>query len=163
MGLPDTQEAVDAFKKTIAQRVPLGLRASLQSGNLLTGRLLVAIDFFPEEEPGEVGSYAGHPTLPTLPGGLERIERNVSRLLSKLNNLPLERTLAELNGTLASLRETVGSQEFRELPSAVSSSLTNLDRALQSVEELSRTVGDQPSSIIFSKPIEPDPEPRARP
>ena len=165
IGLPDTQEAVDAFKKDLELDVARGpgLRVSLQSANLLTGSLLISIDSYPEEGPGKIGSYAGHPTLPTLPGGLERIERNISRLLTKLNDLPLEQTVAELNGTLAAVRETVGSQEFLELPSTVSRSLTNLDRTLQSVERLSRTVGDQPNSIIFSRPILPDPEPRARP
>ncbi len=163
LGLPDTQEAVDAFKKDLELDVTKGLRVSLQLGNLLTGSLLVSVDFYPEEGPGKIGSYAGHPTLPTLPGGLERIERNISRLLTKLNDLPLEETIAELNGTLAAVRETVNSEEFRELPSNVSGSLANLDRTLRSVERLSRTVGDQPNSIIFSRPIRPDPEPRARP
>ncbi|MEE8557743.1 MAG: intermembrane transport protein PqiB [Myxococcota bacterium] len=163
MGLPDTQEAVDALKKNLERAVSQGGRASLESGNLLTGSLLVSIDFYPEEGPAKVGSYAGYPMLPTLPGGLERIERNISRLLTKLNDLPLEETIAELNGTLAAVRETVDSEEFRELPSNVSGSLANLDRTLRSVERLSRTVGDQPNSIIFSRPIRPDPEPRARP
>jgi paraquat-inducible protein B len=163
IGFPDTQEAVDALKKDLELDVARGGRVSLQSGNLLTGSLLVSIDFHPEEGPAKIGSYAGYPTLPTLPGGLGRIERNISRLLVKLNDLPLEQTLAELNGTLAAVQETVGSAEFRELPSTVTTSLTNLDRTLQSVEELSRTVGDQPSSIIFSGPVQPDPEPRARP
>jgi paraquat-inducible protein B len=163
MKLGDTPEGVARMKAQVEAGVPDGLRATLQSGSLLTGKLLVSFDFHRGERPGSVGSFAGYPTLPTLPGGLERIERRVTRLLGKLNDLPLEKTLQELNGTLAAVRAAVGNDEFKELPATLNSSLEDLSRTLQSVEGLSRTVEEQPSSLIFSNPAPPDPEPRSGP
>jgi paraquat-inducible protein B len=161
--LGDTPEAVARLKAELEHDVPRGLRASLQSASLLTGSLFVSFDFHPRERPARIGTYAGYPTLPTLPGGLERIERQVARLLTKLNDLPLEATLRELNGTLAAVRAAVGNDDLKALPGSLNSSLRELNRTLQSVEDLSRTVEEQPSSLIFPKPARPDPEPRGGP
>jgi paraquat-inducible protein B len=159
----DSAEAADELKAQVAAGVPNGLRATLESGNLLTGALMVSFDYYSEEKGGKIASFGDYPSLPTLPGGLQRIERSVSNLLAKLNALPLERTVGELNRTLAEVRTAVGNEEFQELPASLNQSLTRLDRTLDSVEDLSRTVGDQPNSLIFSRPVQPDPEPRAAP
>ena len=136
------------------------------------------------EDAAQLGTFAGYPTIPTLAGGLERIERQVSRLLRKLNDMPLEETVAELNATLAEVRSIAANESTQELPQSLNASLqelrqvlgslnpdsplydrldrtlTELNRTLQSVGATSRTVGDQPSSILFSTPTQPDPEPR---
>ena len=62
-------------------------------------------------------------------------------------------SLNELQTTLESF--SPGSPFYDQLERAVG----ELNRTLQSVEEASRTIGEQPSTVIFSKPIEPDPEP----
>lgn len=163
MRIGDTAEAASRLRAQLERGVAQGLRGSLQSGNLLTGSLLVSFDYYPEEGAAEIGRFAGYPTLPTMPGGLERIERKVSDLLAKLNDLPLDDTVRELNATLAEVRRAVGSAELRELPAEVDDSLSKLDRTLQSVEQLARKLEQQPSSLIFSQPGSPDPEPRSAP
>ena len=167
----------------LGQNVSDGLRASLQSGNLLTGRLFIAIDTYADAEPAEMGSYAGYPTLPSQAGGLARIERQVSTLLAKLNDLPVDATLEQLNGTLREVRRLVSSGDFEELPGPLTAALNEaqtalaslspdsplydrldrtvleLKRTLQSLNKLARSLEEQPNSLIFSKPIRPDPEP----
>jgi paraquat-inducible protein B len=160
------------------------MRASLESANLLTGALLISIDYYPEEEAGEIGTYSGYPTLPSISGGFERIERQVSALLEKLNDMPIEATVRELNGILNDLREVTGSDKFQDLPGTLTAvldslkqdlqlispdsppydrlyrTITELNRTLQSADGLLRTLDEKPNSLIFSRPIEPDPEPR---
>ncbi len=184
LGLDDTAEGAEQMRQIIDRGARGRMRASLESANLLTGALLVAIDFYPEEEVGEIGTFAGYPTLPTISGGFERIERQVSALLEKLNDMLIEATVRELNRILDDLREVTGSDEFQELPAAVTAvledlqqdlqlispdsppydrlyrTITELNRTLQSADGLLRTLDEKPNSIIFSKPAEPDPEPR---
>jgi len=159
-GLGDSPEAVALLKGEIADDVGRGLRAGLQSGSLLTGRLFIAFDFYPDAGPAEIGSYAGYPTLPTQASGLQLIERQISKVLANIGELPLDATVRELNGTLAELRTMAGSDAFRELPTTLNDSLTRLERTLQSFEDLARTVEEQPNSLVFPKPSQPDPEPR---
>ena len=126
------------------------MRASLQSGNLLTGSLYVTLEYYPEEPLEEVGTFAGYPTVPTVSGGLARIERQVSDILTMVNELPLEATLAELRATL----QTFGPG---------SHTMGELNRTLRALEALSRTLQDQPNSIVFPKHTRTDPVPGGEP
>ena len=177
LGLDDTAEGAEQMRQIIDRGARGRMRASLESANLLTGALLVAIDFYPEEEAGEIGTFAGYPTLPTISGGFERIERQVSAFLDKINDMPIEATVRELNRILDDLREVTGSDEFQDLPAAITAVLEDLqqdlqlispdsppydrlNRTLQSADGLLRTLDEKPNSLIFSRPAEPDPEPR---
>jgi paraquat-inducible protein B len=121
-----------------------GLRAVLQSGNLLTGSLVIGLEFFPEAEPLALGEYAGHPEIPTRPGGLQRLEQQIGALLEKINGLPLESVarsldagLHRLDGTLATATATlqgvntlVMQDSTQELPAELVATLSELRRVL---------------------------------
>ncbi len=170
----DSKAGLEVSRRNIAEDVAAGMYATLQTGNLLTGSLYVSFDF--HDEPGEIGTFAGYDTLPTISGGLQRIERQVSQLLSKLNDLPVDKTMSELNRTLTELRRLASSEDFGSLPSTLTDSLKELESTLQSMAPDSRTINElnqtlqslnrllqtldqQPNSIIFDKPVRPDPEP----
>jgi paraquat-inducible protein B len=128
----------------------------------------VSLDMYPDAEAAELGTFAGRPTIPTIPGGLESIEKKVTQLLDKFNELRLEdvagsadATLRELTATIAELRAFVASQGVQSLPHSIESSLDELDRTLKGVRALAEALENQPSLLIF--PSEPtlDPDPKA--
>ena len=92
---PDSPAGVETMKQAISNAVGNGLRASLSTGNLLTGSLYVAMDYFPSAEDAEVGSYAGRTTIPTIASGIEGISQKLTMFLDKLNELPLEDTVLD--------------------------------------------------------------------
>ena len=161
--LGDDEEGMTILKRDVEDSVQRGLRASLETGSLITGSLFVELDVYEDLPPGRIGRYEGYTTLPTRTGGLEHIQRQISQLLAKLNDLELEQSVAELNGLLADVRAAVAREEFQELPAALRESLRKLDRAVQGIDELARTLNEQPNSLIFSRPTGPDPEPRSQP
>ena len=74
---------------------------SLQTGNLLTGGLYLAVDFYPDEasEHGEI--ISGYRVIPgTSSGGLSQLSAQMSDFLNKLNSLNVEKTLANIDTTL---------------------------------------------------------------
>jgi paraquat-inducible protein B len=162
----DSPEGVALLKRTVAAGVPNGLRATLATGSLLTGSLYVALDFHPDEAPAAMGSFIGRPTIPTVSGGLEAIEQRVTRLLDKVNALPLDdvtrsasATLVELQGTVAELRLLLASEQLQNLPASLATSLAEMDRTLRSINSLTQTLEEQPSSVIFPRQHARDPEP----
>jgi len=166
--LSDTEESVETLRQTIEAGVRNGIRATLATGSLLTGSLYVALDVYRNEPGAEVGEFAGWPTIPTISSGLEGIEVKISSLLDKLNALPVDRIAATADGTLRELRDTIAevraliaSEGVQSLPRDLEASLAELERTLQSVNDLARTLEEQPSSLIFSTEPEPDPEPTA--
>lgn len=165
---PDTAEGAEALRRAVESGIEDGLRAALSTGNLLTGSLYVSLDFHPDAEPAEPARFEGHPTLPTVPSGLENIEQRLVALLDKLNSLEVEPvldtagdTLRELDRAAADLRSLVESDGVRTLPGSVDASLAALERTLESVRGLAERLEARPSSLVFPGEPERDPEPRA--
>jgi paraquat-inducible protein B len=180
--LEDSKAGVAELRQDVERAVRYGMRATLATGSLLTGSLFVSLEVYPGAEPAEVGSFAGHPTIPTISSGLQGLEQKISTLLDKLNDLPLDDVAQSVRGTLRSVRGTlqeadgaidslagtiaqlnaiIASDEMQSLPQSIRSSLTELNRTLQSVNALATTLEDQPNTLIFPRQREPDPEPAA--
>jgi paraquat-inducible protein B len=84
--------------------VELGLRAQLRSASLLTGQLVIALDFFPDAPPATIDRSGTVPKIPTIPTDLETVTRSVTQILDRLAALPLEDTVGDVRALLASLR-----------------------------------------------------------
>ncbi len=67
-----------------------GLRAQLRNGNLLTGQVYVALDFFPKAPPAKVDVTKNPIELPTMANSLDEIQSQVQEIASKLNKVPYE-------------------------------------------------------------------------
>lgn len=106
----DSEKAVEALRVIIDQGVRTnGLRASLETGNLLTGKQLISIDYFPDEEPAELDKFEQYSVIPSVETGVARLEQQVSAFLEKLNALPLEETVAGANKALSKADDTLTS------------------------------------------------------
>ena len=143
-GLEDSEESIEGMRQSIAVGVTKGMRANLQTGNLLTGALYINIDWYKGQPAATIGKFEEFPVIPTIPSGLGRIEQQVSSLLDKLNALPVEplmtratTALGTMDGTMGSLTATLNSlQQILEqdgtkaLPDELSSTLAELRRTL---------------------------------
>ena len=65
--------------------VARGVRAQLRTGNLLTGALYVAFDFFPDAPPATVDWSQNPVQLPTIPGQLRGDGGDVDDIIKKLD------------------------------------------------------------------------------
>ncbi|MBL4890200.1 MAG: intermembrane transport protein PqiB [Candidatus Lindowbacteria bacterium] len=107
MALPDNLESISTFKQVVEKGIENGLRATLQTGNLLTGKQLISFDFFPDEEPAVLGHFGQYTLVPTVETGVGRLENQVRTFLDTLNALPLEAIVAEANTVLSDADKTV--------------------------------------------------------
>lgn len=162
LGMDDSEESVRQMLESIAIGVKNGMRASLQTGNLLTGSLYINLDFFPDVAAVKPGTYEDYPLLPTIPSGLGRLEQQVGNLLDKLNALPLEplvgsanTALVQLDSTLASLTSTLASLQIildeggtRALPGELNETLEQVKKTLAGFEPGS-SVGRSLSDSVF--------------
>lgn len=98
----------DKRKALIARLVEQrGLRAQLLTGNLLTGQLYVAFDFFPDAPRAKVDWSADPVELPTVPSPLPDLEKRLGSILAKLDALPYAAIGGELKTALASVNKLV--------------------------------------------------------
>ncbi len=80
--------------------VASGLRAQLRTGNLLTGQLYVAMDFFPNAPKLKWASAGAVLKMPTMPSSQNELQASVASIAAKLNAFPLEQIGADLRHTL---------------------------------------------------------------
>lgn len=116
--IPDTVDSLSKLMADIKKSVRNGMRATLQTGNLLTGQQLISIDYYPDEEPKKLGQFEQYTTIPTIETGVDKLENQVNNLLEKLNALPLEETvigankaIASADAALLSLKSTIDSAD----------------------------------------------------
>ncbi|EGR4190341.1 intermembrane transport protein PqiB [Vibrio cholerae] len=125
------------LKKRMQDEFAKGLKASLKTGNLVTGALYIDTDYFPDEPADPLTQFDGYPMFPTKQGGFAEVQKQVTELLRKLNGLPMDDTLASLNSTLktseallASAERILKKQETQKLPADIQASLKQLETTL---------------------------------
>ena len=108
-----------------------GLRAQARTGNLLTGQLYIALDFYPKADKVAFDPTARPVMIPTLPGSLEQLQEKLQAMISKINKLPVERIADNLDSNLVELRKGLVKFNSKTLP-GVDSTLSDVGKTLQS-------------------------------
>jgi paraquat-inducible protein B len=101
--------ANDDGQAVLAQLVARGMRAQLKTGNLLTGMLYVALDFFPDAPRVRLDMQQEPIVIATVPGTLEDLQNTFTRIAHKLDKLPLNGVVTDLRQAMASLDTTLKS------------------------------------------------------
>lgn len=121
--------------------VARGLRGQLLLGSVVTGQLLVSLDFHDEAPPATLTFGGPHPVLPTVPSKVEELTASVSSILARLGNLPLEELIQDLRSTVQSAEGLVGAPELL-------GALVSLDRSLRTLDQLVGRVDGQMGPIL---------------
>jgi len=95
-----TKLSDEARRQLLDGLVANGLRAQMRSGNLLTGQLYVALDFFPSVDKASINWASEVPELPTVPGRMEEIQASLKSIAGRLEKLPIEQIGSDLRQTL---------------------------------------------------------------
>jgi paraquat-inducible protein B len=127
-GKTESDETLAVFVGTLVNR---GLRAQPRSASLLTGKLYIALDFLPTPTRAAFDASIRPLELPTANGTFQELESNISRVVKKVNDLPLEQLAADLHTDLNDLHETLNELHAHVLPNAVDT-LSALHQALDS-------------------------------
>ena len=109
------REAADSTpdsKLTIEDIINIGLRAQLQTGSLITGAKLVALDFFPEAPQVSVQMKGEYPVFPTVPTPTGAIAQDVGSILRKIDEIPFDRIGADLAETADGVNRMVNSPDM---------------------------------------------------
>lgn len=143
----------------LAELLKRGLRASLKTGNLVTGALYVDLDFYPKAPPiTGLRQFDGYEIIPTVSSGLAQIQQRLVETLDKINSLPLnpmieqatntlsesQRTMRRLQTTLDNVNKITSSQSMQQLPADMQTTLRELNRSMQ---------GFQPGSAAYNKMV----------
>ena len=155
MELPDTEASIEIMRRGVSRGVTQGLRASMESGNLLTGAKYIGIDFYPDTPPAAQGSFMDYTTIPTVETGLAQLAQSVNSILHTIDELPITETvtsansaLATLNNSLDSLQAIMENQSTQQLPVHLDQTLQELREAISSLSPNSEAYQSLNSSLL---------------
>lgn len=129
-----------------------GLRAQLRNGNLLTGQVYVALDFFPKAPPAKIDLSKSPIELPTIANGLDEIQSQVQEIATKLNKVPYEQIATDLRTTLATLNKTLTSTE--QTVSRINSDVT--PELAAAMKDVRKTVNSAERTLADDSPLQQD-------
>jgi len=129
-----------------------GLRAQLRNGNLLTGQVYVALDFFPKAPPAKIDLSKSPIELPTIANGLDEIQSQVQEIATKLNKVPYEQIATDLRTTLATLNKTLTSAE--QTVSRINTDVT--PELAAAMKDVRKTVNSAERTLADDSPLQQD-------
>ncbi len=114
MGFEDEEDILPVVDEKISALLEKGLKGSLVTGNLLTGSKYIELRFDEDEdEIVSLASFSGYSVIPTLENQFEQIISKASKLMNKVNDLPLDSVVTNVDSSLQQL--TVTLKEFQNI------------------------------------------------
>ncbi|MGB1239308.1 MAG: intermembrane transport protein PqiB, partial [Pseudomonadales bacterium] len=124
-----TAEEVEAFNQEFKQSIKHGLTASIETANLISGSLMVNLDF--NGEPlAQLDNFGPYTVIPSTVEGFNKLTDSLANILETMEQLPLQELVVSLNSTLQS----------------ADAALRGADQTLQSL----RTSANQVSKLLKS-------------
>ncbi len=115
--------------------VEKGLRARLQTGNLLTGQLYIAFDFVKDAPKAHIDRSQTPPVLPTVPSSMTALQHSVASIIKKVDGMPLEQIGANLEQTLKNATALMKRLDTELTPEATKA-FVEASQTLKSMERL---------------------------
>lgn len=119
-----------------------GLRAQLATGSFVTGQRFVALAYYPKAARARVDWTQATPQIPTVVSTLPEIEDKLSRIIDKIERMPLDaigedlrKALVGLDATLQDARAMVNRIDSGVVPS-LKQTLDDTSRAMASAERM---------------------------
>ncbi|MGE8065781.1 intermembrane transport protein PqiB [Pseudomonas sp. NPDC089569] len=117
-----------------------GLRAQARTGNLLTGQLYIALDFFPKADKVKFDASARPVMIPTVPGSLEQLQEKLEAMVDRFAKLPVEQIAGNLDSNLVELRKSLSQFNGKTLPS-VQNTLVDVSKTLKTADSTLQSAG----------------------
>lgn len=151
-GATQAKTETDDGREVLSQLVDHGLRGQLKTGNLLTGMLYIALDFFPDAPKTRLDWKQEPIVLGTVPGSLDELQASLSSIAKKLDKVPFDAIAADLRTALSSLNTTLKSTDsmVRQFDQKLA------PEAQATLAQVRKTVAHADSVIASDSPLQQD-------
>lgn len=140
MGLTDDPAGVSQVKNDIDKWIAQGLRATLKTGNLVTGSQLVELQYYDDLQVIDQIRFNQHDVIPVIANNFSQIGYEISELVGKLNNLPIESVGQNTETVLLETKQILAKLQRLPLESVVNNADQILIKTNQVIDKLEHSV-----------------------
>src|SRR5215213_2566800 len=120
--------------RRMAELVKRGLRAQLQTGNLLTGELFVDLTIVADAPPAELDTSGPVPVIPSVPATIEALQASVTGILNKIAGLPLDELVGNLAKAADGLEAIVNSPDVQGASTTLGATLAQVQKLVSRLD-----------------------------
>lgn len=131
-----SQSSQESFDRSIDRLMQRGLRAQLQTPSLLTGKAIVALDFFAGQQ-GYIREphIIDLPAIPSVPSRIDQVADVLRDLVDGLKEIPMKDTLEAANKTLLAFERLASAPETESGMQSLSVTLSNFEKISQQLQQ----------------------------
>jgi paraquat-inducible protein B len=134
---PDSIETTGGhLEDQLPRLIKRGLRAKLELQSMVTGQLLIELDFMPDTKARLVGGKTKYPEIPTVPSTLSKFAKD-------LEKIPLPEIARRVSAILANIQKFMDNPELNQ-------SVHNLSQTILDLQKLVKDVGGHVGPLLGS-------------
>ena len=118
-----------------------GMRAQLEMQSVVTGQLLIALEFHPDTKAKFTGRDKRYAEIPTIPTQFQQFTK-------RLESIPIEEILQELRSTLSGIHKVVNSPEAATLIASVAKGAEEAGLLIRHIDEQVRPLAGSTSAAV---------------
>jgi len=131
--------------------VARGLRAQLQTGSLLTGKLYVALDMLPDTPIRFLAdSSTTLPEIPSVAGGFDQLTTSLQRILAKLEKVPTDKIGEDLAALMEGSSALINAPDVQQTMTDLRATLSSFRHVVEAVEQHAKPMADNLNEILHS-------------
>lgn len=129
--------------KWIPKLIDKGLRAQLSLESLVTGQLMIELDFHPDKPARRVGLDFGCPEIPTIPTAF-------SELAQTLKKIPIEEIFEKLQSAIEGIEKVLTAPELMETIRSLNLAVQNANKLINHGDKLVLNIDRQVAPLSRS-------------
>jgi paraquat-inducible protein B len=133
----------------LKQLIDLGLRAQLVSQSMVTGLLLVQLDFHPDTpEVFVLPPDSKQPEIPTIPPSLQQIKSAAEEILQKLNKMKFEELVQSAKEAVDGIKDLVRSPDLERAVARLPETVKNVNDAVRDLRALTGNIDQRQGPLM---------------
>ncbi|MGD9234516.1 MAG: MlaD family protein [Desulfobacterales bacterium] len=129
------------YRQELNGLIERGLRAQLKLQSMVTGQLMIELDFFPDTPVRLTGIESEYAEVPTMPSSMEK-------LAQKLKEMPIDEIVDKLVGVLDNIEKVTGDSKIENIVSNVDAAGKNLNSLISGTDEIVADVGIRTKKVL---------------
>ena len=138
----ETEEEKNPYK-SVPKLIDKGLRAQLSMESLVTGQLMIDLDFHPEKTARLVGLDLGYPEIPTIPTTFDELAQT-------LKKVPIEEIFEKLQSSIESIEKILTAPELMDTIRSLNLAVSNVNKLINDGDKLVLNIDRQVKPLAQS-------------
>ncbi len=135
--------------EVLASLVARGLRAQLQTGSLLTGKLYVSLDMHPDTPIRLLADERTElPEIPSIAGGFDQITTSLQSILVKLDRVKTDKIGEDLANLLHNGNNLINSSETQQSLGDLQASMKALRHLIESFDQHAEPIAENLDGVL---------------